>query len=79
MSQNFIFVDTFVVGQQVFQKYSKDPKPLKVNPKMLKELDVQYLFSSIPLTNDYLHQIKVISSKYWGNIYIYKIDIDFIK
>jgi len=76
MSQNFVFVDNFVIGQQILQKYSKQPKELMIDKNAAEELSVDYIISSIPLTNDYLVLENSISSKYWGRIYIYNFTND---
>lgn len=73
MGQNFIFTDNFVIGQQILQKYSKEPKELPIDKDAITELHINYIFSTIPLTNMYLTQYKIIYSKYWQHIYIYKV------
>lgn len=74
MSQNFVFVDNFDIGQQILQKYSKQPKELMIDKYVAQELNIDYVFSSIPLTNDYLVLENSIRSKYWEKIYVYKIN-----
>lgn len=76
MGQNFVFTDNFVIGQQVLQKYSKEPKELLIDKDAITELHINYIFSTIPLTNVYLTPYKVIHSKYWQYVYIYKVTSD---
>lgn len=73
MNQNFVFTDHFKIGEQILQKYSKKPRLFPVDYKALKELKIKYVFSSIPLQDYYLKEIREVRSKYWSKIYIYQV------